>query len=330
MARAASSVPLRPSIRTALAVAVAALLAAVVAACGGGTPAPQAAPPPTGAGFPVTIQHAFGETTIQAEPKRVVAVGFNEADFVLALGVVPVGVRDFIGAYDEAQRPWARAVLNGASPEVVGGNEIGIEKVAALRPDLILGVYSFMDEAVYQTLSKIAPTMPAPDASGSAASWQEQTRITGWALGRQAKAEEVIAATEQKFAAARAAYPQLAGKSLGLDLVVGGETYVLGADDLRTQVFRALGLDVGPSTQSLSAEQLSLLDKDAIAVMGAPREALAGNQVFQNLNAVKTGRVVYLGGENTPLAGAIGFGSPLSLPYAIDVLAPQLAAAYRG
>ena len=130
-----------------------ALLATALAACGGAPApaapvAPSAAPTSAGtAAFPVTIEHAFGSTTIPAAPRRVVTIGFNEADFALALGVAPVGVRDFIGEYAEESRPWAQEALGGATPEVVGGNELELEKIAALQPDVILGVYSFIDRA---------------------------------------------------------------------------------------------------------------------------------------------------------------------------------------
>ncbi|WP_214364513.1 iron-siderophore ABC transporter substrate-binding protein [Pseudonocardia sp. H11422] len=332
MARATSLLPPRGRPRLTRALGAAALVIAAVAGCGNsGAPAGDAGATPAAAGaFPVTISHAFGETTIPAEPKRVVAVGFNEADFVLALGVVPVGVRDFIGEFPEDTRPWAQEALGGAKPEVVGGNEIDFEKIAALQPDLIMGVYSFMDQAAYDTLMKIAPTIPAVTEGSTAATWQEQTRITGKALGREEKAEEVISATEKKFADARAANPSFEGKSLALDFIVEGTAYKLGTDDLRAQVFDGLGFDVGPTTETLSDERLSELDKDVVVVVGVPKEALAGNQVFQNLTAVKENRVVYLGDYSTEFSGAIGFGSPLSLPYAIDIVAPQLASALGG
>ena len=35
----------------------------------------------------MTLKHAFGSTTIPEQPKRIGAVGYNEDDFVLALGV---------------------------------------------------------------------------------------------------------------------------------------------------------------------------------------------------------------------------------------------------
>ena len=41
--------------------------------------------------FPVTIEHAYGETTVEQEPERVVALGWSDPDVVLSLGVVPVG-----------------------------------------------------------------------------------------------------------------------------------------------------------------------------------------------------------------------------------------------
>src|SRR5699024_5849734 len=41
--------------------------------------------------FPVTIQHAFGETTIEEDPQRIATVGWTDQDMVVALGEVPVG-----------------------------------------------------------------------------------------------------------------------------------------------------------------------------------------------------------------------------------------------
>lgn len=255
------------------------MLAFGTTACGTATTSPTPAAQQPSAAFPVTITHAFGSTTIPAAPTRVVAVGFNEADFVLALGVVPVGVRDFTGEYDESRRPWAQQALGGAQPELVGGNDIRFEKVAALEPDLILGVYSFMDRSAYDTLSRIAPTVAQPTVDGAAATWQEQTRTTGRALGREARADQVIAATEKEFADAKAAHPQLAGKNVAVDLVVDGVPYLPGADDLRSQVFSGLGITVPATTETLSNETQSQLDKDAIVVIRRTKEQLAGNGV---------------------------------------------------
>lgn len=316
-----SRVPVR------LAAALAAVLALLLAGCGSGEdePAPGAAAP----GFPVTIPHAFGQTTIPDRPARVVTVGYNDADFALALGTVPVGVRDFIGAFDETTRPWAQQQLGGQQPPQVGGNEIDIEKVASLQPDLILGVYSYMDRATYDRLSQIAPTVADP-TEGVAAPWQEQTRITARALGVPEQGEQVVGDVERRFADARTANPQFAGKSIGVALVASGEFNILGQDDARSQLFSGLGLAVDPTTQTLSSEQLGQLDKQGVAVLGVPPQDALSNPVFANLPAVRENRVAYVGAEDSPVAGALGFSSPLSLPYALDQVTPELARVYGG
>lgn len=326
--------PFAPRRRWRLAAPLLAVLAALCLAlsgCGGGSESgggSGAAAAPT-AGFPVTVPHAFGSTTIPAKPTRVVTVGYNDADFALALGTVPVGVRDFTGAFDETTRPWAQQALGGARPEQVGGSEIDVEKVASLRPDLILGVYSFMERATYDRLSQIAPTIADPTEGGARpATWQEQTKITGQALGESARADQVVAGVEQRFADARTANPQFAGKSVAVDLVASGETNLLGADDLRTQAFRGLGLTIDPASQALSSEQLTALNKDAIAVVGVDEPQVLANPVFANLPPVRAGKVVYLGNEASAFAGALGFSSPLSLPFALDQMVPPLARAY--
>ena len=125
------------------------LLVALLAGCGGEAEVTE--PARAGDGFPVTIEHKFGETTIPDAPERVVAVGFNDQDFALALGVTPVGVRQFQAGIDITGRPWAQDELGGAKPQIVGAEELELEKIAALRPDLILGVYSGLTDKEYGT-----------------------------------------------------------------------------------------------------------------------------------------------------------------------------------
>ncbi|MEJ2868677.1 iron-siderophore ABC transporter substrate-binding protein [Actinomycetospora sp. OC33-EN08] len=301
--------------------------ALVLSACGGGSsePAPAAAPAP---GFPVTITHKFGQTVIPTKPVRVVTVGYNDVDFALALGVVPVGQRENLGSFDAANRPWAQQALGGARPELVGSNQLDVEKIASLRPDLILGVYSYMERSDYDALSRIAPTVADPQ-DGVAVPWQEQTRITGQALGESGRAEQAIAGVEQKFADAKAANPQFAGKTIAVDLTAAGETNSLGADDLRTQVFAGLGFAVPPTTASLSTEQLGELNKDVLAVFGADEATTRAIPTFNSLPVVAQNRVAFLGTETSLFAGAVGFSSPLSLPTAIDQMVPPLAQAAR-
>ncbi|MEQ3550037.1 ABC transporter substrate-binding protein [Pseudonocardia nematodicida] len=313
--------------------AASAVLLLAVAGCSSGAGQSGTTDEPAAAGeFPVTLEHAFGSTTIEQEPQRVVTVGFNDADFALALGVQPIAVRENIGDYDYENRPWAQEALQGGpAPEILVGADIPIEQVAALEPDLILGVYSLMDRATYDALSQIAPTIAQGTEDGTnAATWDEQTRISGQALGRTAEADEVIAQTQAKFDEAQQTYPDFAGKNLKFGFYIEGTPYDMGTEDLRAQLFDGLGFTVRPDSETLSLEEQGRLDTDLLTVIGRSRADSEADPVFSAIPAVQEGRVVYLGAFDTEFAAALGYSSPLSLPYAVDVVAPQLDAALKG
>src|SRR5690242_2672809 len=93
-------------------VLAAVLLTAGLSACGGtadDTAAPATSAP--GAVFPVSIAHKFGATEIKAKPSRILTVGWNDQDYVLALGEVPVSTREWFDDY--ATYPWVAPKLQG-------------------------------------------------------------------------------------------------------------------------------------------------------------------------------------------------------------------------
>ncbi|CCH86559.1 Putative iron uptake ABC transporter substrate-binding protein [Modestobacter italicus] len=317
------------------ALALAGVLSAVagLTACGGDEEEAEAsATAATDGAFPVSIENKFGTTEIEAEPQRVVTVGFNDEDFVLALGVTPVGVRELLGDYDAPSRPWAQEQLDGAELPTVGGEEIDVEAVAALDPDLIIGVYSFMDQAVYDQLSGIAPTLAQTDEYADGATpWQEQTLLTGQALGKDDEAQQLVDDVEGRFDEATSENPSFAGTSIAVDLTgVGSGHYLLGRDDLRTQFFSDLGFAVPDTSTDVSQERLDLLEADVLAVNGYDEADAAADSLFSGLDVVTQGRTVLLGGYSSAVSAALGFGSPLSLPYLIDEVVPALAAAADG
>ena len=321
--------PRRPRSRAAALFAVTAVVTALAASGDSEAPAAEGS---GGAAWPVTIEHQFGTTEIPAEPDRVVTVGFNDQDFVLALGVVPVGTREYMG-YDYDARPWAAEQLDGEVLPTVGEAEIDVEAVAALEPDLIVGIYSFMDEDTYELLSGIAPTVAQTDQYAPGGTpWEEQTLLTGRALGREDEARDLVHDVEAQFAAAREQNPAFAGQVLAVDYggVGGGNHYLLEEQDLRNRFFADLGFATPEQTGEVSPERLDLLDQDVLVGAGYTRAEITADPLFAALAVVAEDRTVYLGTYDTELTAALGFGSPLSLPYLLDLVVPALAQAADG
>jgi iron complex transport system substrate-binding protein len=325
------------------AAALAAALATVGAlmACGSDDePAdtPAASGAADAAAFPVRIEHKFGTTELPAVPERVVTAGYTEQDTVLALGVKPVGEREFIGGYAYKERPWAQDALGGSEPAIVGAEEINYEAVAAQRPDLIVATSSGITEADYERLTRIAPTLAqSGEHVDFGMPWQDQTLMIGRALGRAKAAREVVSDVESEFARAREENPDFEGATA--ILAYGGpDGYgAYASADTRSRFFADLGLKTPTKVDELagdsfyvefSQEQFRLMEQDVV-VMFAKREDVIGNPVFKRLDAVRDDRVIYLDLEDQ-FSGALGFSSPLSLPFLLTEATPKLAAALDG
>ncbi|QJY47294.1 iron-siderophore ABC transporter substrate-binding protein [Pseudonocardia broussonetiae] len=318
------------------------LLAAV--ACAPAAPAPEAAAPAAGA-FPVTVTHAFGETVVPAEPVRVVTAGLTEQDVVLALGVTPVGVTEWYGDQPYATWPWAQDELGGATPEVLSvADTFEYEKIAGLAPDLIVAVNAGLDQASYDRLSAIAPTVAQPtDGPSNFAPWDAQTLIVGQALGRADEAQALITGIKDRFAAEAAAHPQFAGvPAVFLQAPYYDGSAIAYQDGLSTEFLTDLGFVVpseidrfapeGDTAQAyIPLENLGVLDSADVLLWATEdttaRAELEAQPLYRQLAAVRGGNLVFTYGE---LAGAIYFATPLSLPYVLDRLVPLLDRAVAG
>lgn len=161
------------------AVALAALLTLFLAACS----APGSGP--TDGGDTRTVATARGEVTVPAAPRRVVVLEPVQLDTTVALDVPPVGA----GVLSEGTGVPAYLGDAGAQVAVVGTvAEPDLERIAAQRPDLILGTES-RHAALYDRLTAIAPTA---FMASQADPWQDNVRFVGRALGREADTEQLL------------------------------------------------------------------------------------------------------------------------------------------
>lgn len=327
--------------RGALGLGFAGAAATLVAGCGSSGSSDGSAASRSGAAWtPVQVKHAFGTTTVTSRPQRVVTVGVTEQDFVLALGVKPVGVTDWYGDQKYAMWPWARSA-NGTNKPTVLKTDDGFQftEIAKLRPDLIIGPNSGMTKGDYTKLSKIAPTVAqASTKENYFAPWQDMLTTIGKALGRSAQAASVRQEVEKKFTDAAAAHPKFKGtKVIFLQNAVSDGSLIASQKGLGTEFLTDLDLDIPSEIDRyvregeqafIPVERITVLNSADVLIWGTEKDsdkaALEKVAGFKNLTAVKQGRSIYTGGE---LAGAIYFSSPLSLPYVVQKLVPQLNSA---
>ncbi|MFD6550198.1 ABC transporter substrate-binding protein [Streptomyces sp. NPDC058398] len=323
------------------------MLFVTVAACGssGSADAGSAKPGASDRTWPVTIAHKYGSTTIKAEPRRIVTVGLTDQDSVLALGKVPVGTTEWLGGYKGAIGPWAAGKAAGAAtPTVLKDTGTGpqTEKIAALRPDLILAVYGGLTKAQYTTLSKFAPVVAQPkEYNDYGVPWQKQTEIIGKALGLESKATSLVSGVQADIKAAAAKHPAFAKASAVTATPYEG-IFVFGSQDPRSRVLTDLGFTLPSDLDkvigdefgaNISKERTDLLDTGAIVwiVSDTARDEakLHKDALYADLKVARQNREVFIK-ETSDYGNAVSFVTVLSLPYMLDRLVPQLAAAVDG
>lgn len=289
-----------------LGAAAIAVMAVSLVACGGdgqeqAGSAGAAATAPQQETAPRTVTHALGTTEVPADAARIVVLNhYSLFDYLLAVGIRPVASTGDPAASD----PFAKHLAGQTDGvEMVGdADDPNLERIAALEPDLILA--NPWQEDIYDELSQIAPTVGVPL---SYADYREEFRYVADLVGRQAEAEGLIAAHEQRLATFRqAASGRLDGQEVSVARIFPDEIRVEG-DGYVSHLMDAAGLNRpaahrNPDGLELSTEQLPMIDADVLIVYSAAnaaaeadnaraRERLAGNPLWRNLRAVQTDRV---------------------------------------
>jgi ABC-type Fe3+-hydroxamate transport system substrate-binding protein len=270
-----------------------------------------------------TVQHPLGTAEVPVAPTRVIALDRRAAlPHLLALGVTPVGALTYesiIGA------PFPPVVAGQARdvevlPTGGGADDPNLEAVAALRPDLLIGWTDGIEEQ-YSALSGIAPTV-AVDVDFTDAS--VSLRAIAAALGREAEAEAVIRAFDER----RAARLREIGR-------IGDVSVVLSIGDQQFRIYQPTGSsvarwlvaaggrivpDIASSTGEpygdehvlISPEHLGQVTGETLVLMhntGAAGEAavaeLEGSPLWPTLPAVRAGRVVKVNSQES--VGSYGF-----------------------
>ncbi|MGN0095122.1 MAG: ABC transporter substrate-binding protein [Corynebacterium sp.] len=331
-------------------VALVATVSLVSAACSSGDGGGDASSTADEDFTPVTFSSPWGDSTLEARPERIAAVGYKDTDIVASMGETPVIVPE----NTVKQETWTLDALSkdpAATFEYTENGMPPMEELAAADPDLIIASQLDLKD-VYDQLSDIAPVIAAETQDDIVGNWQQTLINLGEALGEEERADEVVQQTEDAVVAVRKKHPEFAGKTVSL-------IQYFGLDEMRllnpaggdaAALFSEMGFDEDPETTELQGVQLGGervddLAADVVIVLdnsdGRIGE-LEDSAVFRSIPAVRDGHSLVITNNaftegNDPsfeangkhyegnLAWAVAYPGPLSTQWAVETLTPLLA-----
>ena len=247
-----------------------------------------------------TVEHAMGSTTLEKTPKKVVILTNEGTEALLALGVTPVGaVQSWTGD------PWYDHIADEMKDaEVVGlESEVNVEAIAALQPDLIIG-NKMRQEAIYEQLSAIAPTVFAEDLRGN---WKNNFELYAKALNKEEKGKEIIEAYDTRIADLKEQLGDKLNMKVSMVRFMAGDVRIYQKDSFSGVILEQLGF-ARPESQNVdefaikgaTKEQMPLMDGDILfyftyetgddAASELEKEWLE-DPLFKNLEVAKKGEV---------------------------------------
>ncbi len=208
------------------------------------------------------VTHAMGTTEVPDDPQRVVVIDSPHLDALVALDVKPVGIT--VSAAGEGAPPYLADELEGV-PSVGLTVEPGIDDIAALDPDLIIGA-KVRHEAIYDELSAIAPTVFSVD---SGTNWREQAEITAEAVNRSDEMEGLLTRLDERI---RSVGKEIGAEGMSASMVrFRPDNFRLyGPDTFSGSILSGLGYDLGErdwneySMLELSPENFQQIDGDIV------------------------------------------------------------------
>ncbi|AMB57916.1 iron-siderophore ABC transporter substrate-binding protein [Microterricola viridarii] len=268
--------------------------------------------------------------SLDAPASRVVALEWNTAENLVALGVMPVGVADV-----EGYGTWVKAEnLDKSVTDVGQRGEPSIDAIAGLAPDLVLTT-SDLSEAAIAQIEEFAPVLVVRGANASDAIGQMEKNLNNiaTATGTEEEAATLVDAFDAKVAEGKAAVEKagLTGTEFFMNDAwassgqVSIRPFAQGA--LLAEITEELGMVNAWKGEGDADYGLGSTDVEGLTALGDVNFfyiATEGMDVYQNelaSNAVWTSLPFVQSGKVHRLADGIWmFGGPSSMNDYIDAV----------
>jgi iron complex transport system substrate-binding protein len=310
------------------AITLAALLTIPLAACGSGSGGGDETSPTDGsadsssdsasAAYPRTVRTSRGPVTIKSAPKRIVVLGAQPAEAVLALGATPVAIDTYGAPYS----PWLKDKVGSAEHQKLSdAKSVKIEAVAADKPDLIIVSNWLMQlPGAAEKLRALAPTVDVPEKTVNA-DWDKVISSTADALGKPAAGTKLISSLKKRMSEAGESVP--AGSTYNwVRLDADGWGYGNGS------LLDSFGLKPGAgqdntNSKVISTERTDELTGDLLLVWayGKTAEDVVAEPGAKQLPAARKGTLKIV---DLNFANAVNSAGAYSIPWLVNEIQPEL------
>ncbi|MBE0338265.1 iron-siderophore ABC transporter substrate-binding protein [Paenibacillus sp. 28ISP30-2] len=256
------------------------------------------------------IEHVLGKTEIKGTPKRIVTLYNGANDVMIAYGIKPVGIVESHGT--EPVYDYLKKDLAGI-PTVGLETQPSLEEIYNLKPDVIIAT-RFRNEATYQQLSEIAPTV----AVNEVYEWKETVKLIGQVLNQEDKGTQLLADWDRRVADFRT--------KMGDRLPIKASIVNFRADHARIyymgyagKILKELGFTRPPAQEGdqwgvkvNSKESIPDMNADTLFVFNSGKdpaaieknvEAWTRHPLWKNLDAYKKNSIFKVDEVNWNLAG---------------------------
>ncbi|MGQ0845340.1 MAG: ABC transporter substrate-binding protein [Sporichthyaceae bacterium] len=249
--------------------------------------------------------------------------------------------------YPSDDGPILRTEFPQASNTPVWKEVYDLEAIKALKPDVITALYSGLTLEDYLKLKEIAPTITGVSADGRDyfSSWQEEMNAVGAVFGRPSVASDLIQQTQDRFGSVVDKNPEFRDAQIAVAAPgPNGQFRIINPYAPLARIFTSMGMDFPRQIESVTSPSgkafrraiynvdlstgamgylngvdllVFVVGTDGVAAMDRLKKTAA----YQNLTAVKKGRVLELG---PGLAEAAYYASPQSIPWLLDQIVPTM------
>ncbi len=261
--------------------------------------------------YPYTYTDVAGrEVVIKEEPVKIATDYLPLWETLLLLDITPVAAssaENYLATWDPFQGLSMGEVID------LGTSEVNLELLLELEPDVFLHQVADpgnIDVANFEKISPVAVFGPETKMD-----WRLSLREVGKLVGREEKAEEVIAGFDKMIGDARSRLQEkYEGQTVFQMSLMDADKYFCA---FRSVLFDGeTGLGLTPPEGYTTSENYEQVSMEAIVAMNpdyifvnvfdgdeAIFEELTGNSVWQSLKAVQAGHVVRLDGAGHATSG---------------------------